>query len=117
MYLNDVSSIFFIISLSIYSVAIHRHRKGGGHCVPGSVLSGPPQSYNPNQDLNGGKIEMMPQYVAVPVHQSGQQYQPVPQQMPMQPVGSPQLYQAQPMPQQYQQQPYQQQQYQQQQYQ
>jgi hypothetical protein len=111
MYLTDFSSIFFIISLSMYSVAIHRHRKAGGHCVPGNAWP-VPQFMNPNQDVGGGKIEMQPQYIVVPVQQTSQQYQQAPQQVPIQPVGSPQPYQAQPMPQQYQQQQYQQQQYQ-----
>jgi hypothetical protein len=105
-----VEFVLFIISLSMYSVAIHRHHKAGSHCVPGSAWP-VSQFKNPNQYVGSGKIEMQPQYVVVPVQQTSHQYQEAPQQVPMQPVGSPQPYQAQPMPQQYQQQQYQQQQY------
>jgi hypothetical protein len=32
-------SIFFIVTLVITSVWLHRHRKAGGHCTPGRVAA------------------------------------------------------------------------------
>jgi hypothetical protein len=32
-------SIFFIVTLVMTSVWLHRHRKAGGHCTPGRVAA------------------------------------------------------------------------------
>ncbi|RYP77206.1 hypothetical protein DL771_001255 [Monosporascus sp. 5C6A] len=51
--LGGLEFILYIVSLSIHSVMVHRHRKAGLHCMPlGSSSHAAPA---------GGKIEMQPQ--------------------------------------------------------
>jgi hypothetical protein len=105
----------------MFGAAMGRHRRNGGHCVPGSAAPAPPQSYYPNQDFSGEKAQMQAPgpvylvtspvqlvnsgYAAQPLQQVDQRYQLAPQEMPLQP-GSPVLYQAQPIFQQEQQKQY-----------
>ncbi|RYO95171.1 hypothetical protein DL766_004200 [Monosporascus sp. MC13-8B] len=51
--LGGLEFILYIVSLSMHSVMVHRHRKAGLHCMPLESSSYPAPA--------GGKIEMQPQ--------------------------------------------------------
>jgi hypothetical protein len=91
--LTAYASILFIATLSMFSVAMARHRSNGGHCTQGAA---PPQvgglaaekvtTYSPAvapvQPVYYQQSVADPRFT--PVAPNGQQYQAVPQQMPPQ---------------------------------
>jgi len=72
---NHAPSVFYIVSLVILSIRIHRHRKAGGHCKPTDIEHAAPQAYNPNAVEQAEKISVQPQTQAYPV-QTGVYYPP-----------------------------------------
>ncbi|KAM3067842.1 hypothetical protein ACMFMG_011326 [Clarireedia jacksonii] len=40
--LGGLEFILFVVTLVIVGIQIHRHRKNGGHCTPGSMVTQPP---------------------------------------------------------------------------
>jgi hypothetical protein len=89
--LGGLEFLLFVKTLVFTSIALHNHRKAGGHCVPSS-LEAPPVQPQPME--------------AVPVQQPVYQPQQVYQQQPVQPVyEQQQQYQQQPMQPVYEQQP------------
>jgi hypothetical protein len=98
--LGGLEFLLFVKTLVYTSIALHNHRKAGGHCVPSS-LEAPPVEPQP--------MEAVP--VQQPVYQQPQQ---VYQQQPVQPAYEQQQYQQQPVQPVYDQQQYQQEVYQQQ---
>jgi hypothetical protein len=62
------NSIFFIVTLVMTSVWLHRHRKAGGHCTPARAAGAPGPA--PSTSTLEGKNEM-------PVQPQGEYQYPV----------------------------------------
>lgn len=56
---NAHGSIFFIITLVMTSVWLHRHRKAGGHCTPARAAAGPGPA--PYEAKNANEMPVQPQ--------------------------------------------------------
>lgn len=80
--LGGLEFILFIITLVFTSIALHRHRKAGGHCMPNSVNTGGPVTHEQKD------VELQGQGQYAPQAQQTQPQQPYypPQQQQQQPT-------------------------------